>query len=56
MNLGKATAMMELFNTNDVPDDNQRYWVIGPKQWSDLLGLDQFSRAEYVGEGELPYS
>jgi DNA-binding transcriptional ArsR family regulator len=56
MNLGKAQAMMELFNTNDVPDDNQRYWVIGPKQWSDLLSLDQFSRTEYVGEGELPYA
>ena len=56
MNLGKSTAMMELFNTNDVPDDNQRYWVVGPKQWSDLLALDQFSRVEYVGEGELPYA
>ena len=56
MNLGKSTAMMELFNTNDVPDDNQRYWVVGPKQWYDLLALDQFSRVEYVGEGELPYA
>ena len=56
MNLGKAQSMMELFNTNDVPDDNQRYWVVGPKQWSDLINLDQFSRVEYVGEGELPYA
>jgi hypothetical protein len=56
MNLGKAQAMMELFNTNDVPDDQQRYWVAGPKQWSDLINLDQFSRVEYVGEGELPYA
>lgn len=56
MNLEKAQAMMELFNTNDVPDDQQRYWVVGPKQWSDLINLDQFSRVEYVGEGELPYA
>jgi hypothetical protein len=56
MNLGKAQAMMELFNTNDVPDDQQRYWVVGPKQWSDLINLDQFSRVEYVGESELPYA
>ena len=56
MNLGKAQAMMELFNTNDVPDDQQRYWVVGPKQWSDLINLDQFSRVEYVGEGDLPYA
>jgi hypothetical protein len=56
MNLAKAQAMMELFNTNDVPDDQQRYWVVGPKQWSDLINLDQFSRVEYVGESELPYA
>ena len=56
MNLGKAQAMMELFNTNDVPDDQQRFWVVGPKQWSDLINLEQFSRVEYVGEGELPYA
>ena len=56
MNLGKAQAMMELFNTNDVPDDQQRFWVVGPKQWSDLINLDQFSRVEYVGEGERPYA
>jgi hypothetical protein len=56
MNLQKAQAMMELFNTNDVPDDQQRYWVVGPKQWSDLINLDQFSRVEYVGESELPYA
>jgi len=56
MNLGKAQAMMELFNTNDVPDDQQRYRVVGPKQWSDLINLDQFSRVEYVGESELPYA
>jgi hypothetical protein len=56
MNLEKAQAMMELFNTNDVPDDQQRYWVVGPKQWSDLINLDQFSRVEYVGESELPYA
>ena len=39
-----------LFGTNSVPDDDQRYWAIGPKQWSDLLDDDQWSRMEYVGE------
>ena len=55
MTLIKATTMMETFNTNDVPDDNQRYWVVGPKQWSDLLAVDQFSRVEYVGPENLPF-
>ena len=56
MSLIKAKNMMETFNTNDVPDDNQRYWAIGPKQWSDLLSVDQFSRVEYVGPQDLPFA
>jgi hypothetical protein len=55
MTLIKAKNMMEVFNGNDVPDDNQRYWVVGPKQWSDLLSVDQFSRVEYVGPQDLPF-
>ena len=55
MNLDKAKNVFEIFGNNDVPDDGQRYWVVGPKQWSDLLDIDQFSRAEYIGEADLPY-
>jgi hypothetical protein len=55
MNLDKAQNVFEIFGNNDVPDDGQRYWVVGPKQWSDLLDIDQFSRMEYVGEADLPY-
>ena len=55
MSLIKAKNMMEIFNGNDVPDDGQRYWVVGPKQWSDLLSIDLFSREEYVGPNELPF-
>ena len=55
MTLIKAKNMMEVFNGLDVPDDNQRYWAVGPKQWSDLLSVDQFSRVEYVGPNELPF-
>jgi hypothetical protein len=55
MNLDKAQNVFEIFGNNDVPDDGQRYWVVGPKQWSELLDIDQFSRAEYIGEADLPY-
>ena len=55
MTLIKAKNMMEVFNGNDVPDDGQRYWVVGPKQWSDLLSVDQFSRVEYVGPDQFPF-
>jgi hypothetical protein len=54
--LAKATSIWEDFGAADVPDDGQRYLVVSPAGWADLLALDQFSRAEYVGEADLPYA
>tara|TARA_R110002051_G_scaffold14690_3_gene47111 strand:+ start:9005 stop:9856 length:852 start_codon:yes stop_codon:yes gene_type:complete len=56
MNITKFKEMQELFGTNNVPDDNQRYWAIGPSQWADLLSDDQWTRSEYIGTAELPFS
>jgi len=56
LTLAKALTTYETFGENDVPDDGQRYFVVSPAGWADLLQLDQFSRMEYVGESELPYS
>jgi len=56
MTLIKAKNMQEVFASNDVPDDGQRYWAVGPKQWGDLISIDQFSRAEYVGTDQLPFT
>ena len=39
----------------DVPDDGQRFAVIGWKQWSDLLSLPEFANAEFVGRDNLPW-
>ena len=38
-----------------MPDDGQRYAVVGWKQWSQLLGIDEFAKSEYVGPDELPW-
>lgn len=56
LTLAKALTTYEAFGEADVPDDGQRYFVVSPAGWADLLQLDQFSRMEYVGEGDLPYS
>ena len=37
-------------NEADVPDDNERYAILGPDQWNALLALDEFSTCEYIGE------
>lgn len=39
----------------DVPDDGNRVAIVGWKQWSDLLGIDEFANADYAGPEELPW-
>jgi predicted RNase H-related nuclease YkuK (DUF458 family) len=56
LTLAKALTVYETFGAADVPDDGQRYFVVSPAGWADLLQIDQFSRAEYVGESDLPYA
>jgi hypothetical protein len=51
----KVLAAFELLGGNDVPDDGQRYAVIGWKQWSDLLELPEFANAEFIGDDQLPW-
>jgi len=51
----KVLEAFELLGEADVPDDGERYAVIGWKQWSDLLGIDEFANADYIGDDELPW-
>ena len=56
LTLAKSLTVYEAFGGADVPDDGGRYFVVSPAGWADLLQLDQFSRAEYIGEAGLPYA
>ena len=38
-----------------MPDDGNRYAIVGWKQGSDLLGIEEFANADYVGTDELPW-
>lgn len=55
LNQTKVNTVFEYFGNNDVPDDGERYFVISPGAWTDLLGLNAFSSADFVGPDELPY-
>ncbi len=46
----KILAAVEQLNSNDVPDDGRRFAVVGVRQWNELLSLDEFISAEYVGK------
>ncbi len=52
----KILNAFETFGENDVPDDGQRFCIVGWKQWSDLLGIDEFVNADYIGASELPFA
>jgi hypothetical protein len=44
-----------MLGTADVPDDGNRFAVVGWRQWSELLTLQEFANANYVGDDELPW-
>lgn len=56
MTMTKVLEAFETFGGLDVPDDGQRFAVIGWKQWSDLLAIPEFVSADYVGAENLPYA
>lgn len=51
----KILVAFELMGDAEVPDDGQRYAVVGWKQWSELLNIQEFANADYVGADELPW-
>lgn len=56
MTKDKILSAFETFGTNDVPDDGQRYCIVGWKQWSELLGIEEFVNADYIGQEQLPFA
>jgi hypothetical protein len=56
LTLTKILDAFETFGTNDVPDDGNRFAVVGWKQWRQLLQIPEFVNADYIGHDELPYA
>jgi hypothetical protein len=51
----KVLTAFEMLGGADVPDDGDRFAIVGWKQWSELLDIPEFANADYVGEDELPW-
>lgn len=43
------------FGESDIPDDGDRYFVVSPEAWTDLLGITAFASSDYIGFDQLPY-
>ena len=55
MTLTKVLDALTMLGDADVPDDGERYAVVGWKQWSELLQISEFSSSDFVGPDELPF-
>jgi hypothetical protein len=51
----KVLLAFEMLGLADVPDDGNRFAVVGWKQWSQLLNIQEFADADYVGSDDLPW-
>ncbi|UFN47960.1 phage capsid protein [Roseomonas sp. OT10] len=55
LTLAKVLLAFEMLGLADVPDDGQRFAIVGWKQWSQLLQIQEFANANYVGDADLPW-
>lgn len=51
----KVLKAFELLGESDIPDDEQRFAVVGWQQWSELLKIPEFSSSEFIGPDKLPF-
>jgi hypothetical protein len=51
----KVLLAFQMLGNADVPDDGQRFAVVGWRQWSDLLTIQEFANTQYIGDDELPW-
>ncbi len=52
----KILNAFETLGENDVPDDSQRFAVVGWKQWTELLAIPEFVSSDYIGDSGLPFA
>jgi hypothetical protein len=52
----KVNTTYERFGAQDIPDDGQRYFVVAPECWTDLLGITAFSSSDYIPDADKPYA
>lgn len=53
MDLDLALEIFAKANTNELPDDRNRFAIVSPLVWNQLLKIDQFAKSDYVND--LPF-
>lgn len=56
MTRDKLLKAFELLGKNDIPDDGQRFAIVGWQQWAELMKIPEFTSADFIGTDETPYA
>ncbi len=56
MGVTMALAAFDKLNAADVPDDGDRFVILSSHAWAEMLAIDQFNRADWVGADRLPWT
>lgn len=53
----KVLQLFKDFSEAEIPDDGQRFCLVGPDQWVDgLMGITEFTNQDYIGPDMLPWA
>lgn len=52
---GLIQEALATLNAAEVPDDGQRTVLVTPRAWEELLNIEAFANADYIGEKALPW-
>jgi len=47
---GVLLSAFETLNGAEVPDDGQRFGIVGPHQWNELLNIDEFASSDFASD------
>ena len=53
--LATTLQLVEGLDSNSVPNDGQRYGAVTPRLWMQLMTVNSFASADYVGANGLPF-
>ena len=55
IDLAKVNEAYTFLGNNSVPADNNRFFAVSPKGWTDLMAIEPFANADYIAENEMPF-
>lgn len=55
LTLAKVMSAITVHGDNDVFEEGEMWGIVGWKQWAELLQIDEFANADFIGMEDLPF-